>query len=376
MEKMRFQIIKKDSHTNARIGILRLPHGEVKTPVFMPVATKGAVKTLFPQEVEALGYEIILSNTYHIFEKPGLKEIEEFGGLHSYIGWKKPILTDSGGYQVFSLGKHSKVVEEGVEFRSLLDGRKIIATPESVLDWQAVLGSDVVMVLDVCTPYGISYEKTKDALKITLKWAERSIKHWETIETNSLIFGIVQGGFYEDLRKKAASEITKIKFDGYAVGGLSVGEPKEVMYRISEVVALELPEEKPRYFMGLGDPVSILTAIAQGYDMFDSALPTRIARGGSFLTEEGSKNIRNSAFKGSKSPLSELCSCVACKNFTAGYIRHLYLSEETLALRMLTIHNLNFMQKLIENARKEIEKGRFIEYFNKFKEKFNSFLKN
>jgi queuine tRNA-ribosyltransferase len=374
MKESIFRVNKKDSHTNARTGVLRLPHGEVRTPVFMPVATKGTVKTLLPQEVEALGYEMILSNTYHIFEKPGLKEIEKFGGLHSYIGWKRPILTDSGGYQVFSLGKHSKVLEDGVEFRSLIDGKKIIATPESVLEWQLKLGSDIAMVLDVCTPFGISYEETRTALEITLQWAERSIKYWKGIHTDNLIFGIVQGGFYEELRRKAAREMAGLDFDGYAAGGLSVGEPKEVMYTMSEAVALELPEEKPRYFMGLGDPVSILTAISQGYDMFDSALPTRIARGGSFLTEEGSRNIRNSIFKGSRSPLSENCSCTACKNFTSGFIRHLYLSEETLALRLLTIHNLNFMKELIEKARNKIEEGGFLDYLNEFREKFNSFF--
>lgn len=333
----------------------------------MPVATKGAVKTLSPHEVEELGYEIILSNTYHLIEKPGIQEIKSFGGLHNYIGWRKPILTDSGGYQVFSLHRLVKIQKEGVVFRSLLDGREIRATPESVIQWQREIGSDVSMVLDVCTPYGVSRKAAEDAVIITTEWAKRSMNAWKEGEPSGrLIFGIVQGNFFRDLRSLSASQLIEMDFDGFAAGGLSVGEPKELMFEMSDLVAELLPEEKPRYFMGLGDPPSILRAISQGYDMFDSALSTRIARGGSFFTKSGTRNIRNSAFKGARSPIVEECRCFTCTNFSSGFIRHLYLSEETLALRLLTIHNLHFLSELMKSARKAIKSGDFYTFMENF----------
>jgi queuine tRNA-ribosyltransferase len=369
-----FVVEAKDRSTNARAGKMFLPHGLVKTPFYMPVATKGAVKTLSPHELEEIGYEIILSNTYHLLEKPGLKEIEEFGGLHRYMAWHRPILTDSGGYQVFSLHKMVKVELQGVKFRSLIDGKLIEATPEAVLDWQEIIGSDISMVLDVCTPYGISRERAIEALKITEAWAKRSILHWKQKERGGRrIFGIVQGNFFSDLRQEAAKNLSALDFDGFAVGGLSVGEPKEVMFEMSKIVASMLPDSKPRYFMGLGDPPSIVQAVAQGYDMFDSALATRIARGGSFYTKTGAKNIRNHAFKGKEEPLENECTCYTCKNFAAGYIRHLYLSEETLALRLLTYHNLYFMHRLMDNIRRSILDGVFANFAADF---LNSYREN
>lgn len=367
-----FSILKKDKYTRARIGILRLKHGEVKTPLYMPVATKGAVKTLLPQEVETIGFEMILSNTYHLIEKPGLEEIAFFGGINNYIGWKKPVLTDSGGYQVFSLHKHVHIEETGVTFRSLIDGKKIKATPEEVIEWQDIIGSDIAMVLDVCTPYGIKKESAEKALKITEIWAKRSIEFWSnSYREGRMLFGIVQGNFFKDLRIQATENLINLNFPGYAVGGLSVGEPKELMFEISDLVAQRLPEEKPRYFMGLGDPPSILIAIAQGYDMFDSALATRIARGGSFFTKIGPRNIRNSQLKMSSEKLDSDCSCLACENFTAGYIRHLYLSEETLALRLLTYHNLFFINKIIEEARHAIERGKYSQFLANFLDQYS-----
>lgn len=362
-----FIIEAKDNLTAARAGKIRLPHGEVLTPFYMPVATKAAVKTLSPHELIEIGYEIILSNTYHLVEKPGLDELEKFGGLHRYMSWNRPILTDSGGYQVFSLHKLVKINEEGVIFRSLIDGRLIKATPEAVLDWQTVIGSDIAMVLDVCTPFDIDKSKAEEALKLTENWARRSIVFWRSKDTQGRkIFGIVQGNFYADLRKRAAQYLAELDFDGYAVGGLSVGEPKEIMFEMSAIVVSDLPEAKPRYFMGLGDPPSIVRAVAQGYDMFDSALATRIARGGSFYTYYGSKNIRNKVYKGKEESLDVNCGCYTCTNFAVGYIRHLYLSEETLALRLLTYHNLYFMKKLMERIRQAIVSGRFSEFAGEF----------
>lgn len=362
-----FEIKHIDRETRARVGVLKLPHGEVTTPFYMPVATKGAVKTLMPSEVSQIGYEIILSNTYHLIEKPGLEEIASFGGLHSYIGWQKPILTDSGGYQVFSLHKMVKVESEGVLFKSLIDGRNIKATPEAVLDWQKILNSDISMVLDVCTPYGIDKNRATEALEITEQWAKRSLKHWKKYENEErLLFGIVQGNFFADLRKRAAENLSEMDFDGYAAGGLSVGEPKELMFEMSEIVVSNLPENKPRYLMGLGDLPSILKAIAQGYDLFDSALNTRISRGGAFYTRKGLQNIRLSKFKGSKEPFEPLCKCFVCNSFTIGFIRHLYLSEETLALRLLTYHNLYFINEVLKEARQAIIEKRYKSFLENF----------
>lgn len=364
---MFFTVEYRDSKTNARAGIMRLPHGEVKTPFFMPVATKGAVKTLTPDELKDIGYEIILANTYHLFEKPGLEELSSFGGLHNYMNWSRPILTDSGGYQVFSLHKFVKINQDGVIFRSLIDGKEVHATPESVIDWQEVIGSDISMVLDVCTPFGISVSKAKEALDITIDWARRCIEYWKRKERGERrIFGIIQGSFYPEFRKEAVQRMSELEFDGFAAGGLSVGEPKELMHEISSLVCELLPNEKPRYFMGLGDPVSIVKAIAEGYDMFDSAYPTRIARGGAFITKQGIFNIRNSEYKGQRLPLDKDCKCYSCQNFSAGYIRHLYMSEETLALRLLTLHNLTFMKELMHEARKHIINGSYVAFSENF----------
>lgn len=367
-----FEVQAVDKETAARAGLIKTAHGSAKTPLYMPVATKGAVKTLSPFEVKELGYEVILSNTYHLIEKPGVEEIASFGGLHEYMSWNSSILTDSGGYQVFSLHRTVKIEDDGVVFRSLIDGKKVKLTPETVIDYQSLLRSDISMVLDVCTPFGISKDEARKALEITESWAKRSHEHWQkTKKEGRLLFGIVQGNFFSDLRERAVKNMVEIDFEGYAVGGLSVGEPKEVMFEISGIVVEHLPKHKPRYFMGLGDPPSILKAIAQGYDMFDSALSTRIARGGSFYTFKGPKNIRNAEFKAKKKPLDESCDCIVCRNFSLGYIRHLYLSEETLALRLLTYHNLYFMKKLLEKARSAIEEGRYKEFLKNFLDNYS-----
>lgn len=365
----KFEISSRAKDCHARTGIIKTPHGIVHTPFFMPVATKAAVKTLSVDELEKIGFEIILSNTYHLIEKPGLEALKLFGGLHRFMSWERSILSDSGGYQVFSLHKMVRIEEEGIRFRSLIDGREIAATPESVLQWQHHIGSDMVMVLDVCTPYGISREKAREAMEITTRWAERSKRVWQ--EKDRMIFGIVQGSFYPELREEAAKRIVELDFDGYAAGGLSVGEPRDVLLEMAEIVASQLPEDRPRYLMGLGDPVTVLECIALGYDMFDSALPTRIARGGAFFTANGAFNIRNSRFEHDDAPLEEGCKCLACKHYSRAYIRHTYLSDETLALRLLTYHNLFFMQNLIKKARKAIEEGYFLQLVSDFKEGFN-----
>lgn len=365
-----FRVISKTADCQARTGILRTPHGDVRTPFFMPVATKAAVKTLSAVELEQIGFEIILSNTYHLIEKPSLEALGYFGGLHRFMGWQGSILTDSGGYQVFSLHKLVKIEEEGVTFRSLIDGRQIVATPEAVLDWQSVIGSDIAMVLDVCTPYGIDKDQTKKALETTVNWAYRSRRYWK--EEDRLIFGIVQGGFFPDLRVEAARRIVELDFDGYAAGGLSVGEPRELLLEMSALVAENLPEDRPRYLMGLGDPITVLDAITQGYDMFDSALPTRIARGGAFFTADGTYNIRNSRFELDDVPLEEGCGCFTCRHYSRGYIRHTYLSDETLALRLLTYHNLFFMQQLINKTREAIERGKLLPMVEEFSDRFKN----
>lgn len=359
-----FKIIHQDKNSNARIGKINTEHGIVETPAFMPVATKGAVKTLSAEEVSKIGYQIILSNTYHILERPGLDIIKKHGGIHKFMHWDKPILTDSGGYQVFSLSRMVEVTDEGVSFRSLIDGSKRFATPELVVKWQEELGADIAMVLDECIPYGSDKKIARSAMERTIEWAGRS-KDTDTGNKN-LLFGIVQGNFYGDLRRESALRTVEIGFPGYAIGGLSVGEPEGLMWEMAEISLNFLPDEKPIYFMGLGDPIGLLKGIHRGIDLFDSALPTRIARGGSFFTGRGSESIRNAKFKDEIKSLDEECNCPVCKKYSAAYIRHLYLSEETLALEMLTYHNLYFLKQMLDGAKVAIRNNSFSKYKNGF----------
>ncbi|MCS7201900.1 MAG: tRNA guanosine(34) transglycosylase Tgt [Dictyoglomus sp.] len=367
---MRFEIIKKDIKSRARIGKITTTHGEVNTPVFMPVGTHGAVKTLTPEEVREQGAEIILGNTYHLFLRPGSKIIKNAGGLHKFMGWEGPILTDSGGYQVYSLARLSKIENDGIYFNSHIDGTKHFFTPELVMEIQFHLGSDIIMPLDVCIGYPASFWETKFALDLTLDWLKRSIEYKKLREDQQILFGIVQGGFYPSLRKEAVEKMVDLPIFGFALGGISVGEPKEKMYEIINYTTELLPEDKPRYLMGVGAPEDLVIAVGFGIDMFDCVLPTRLARHGVFYTKEGRRNIKNSKYKEDFLPLEEDCDCYSCKKFTRSYIRHLFLQYETLAYRLLTIHNLRFLFRLMRNIRESIKEGRYESFKKEFLENY------
>ncbi|GAB6886637.1 tRNA guanosine(34) transglycosylase Tgt [Desulfothermus okinawensis JCM 13304] len=359
-----FEVLHVDG--NARIGRLKTKHGIVNTPIFMPVGTRASVKALSSHDVYSIGAEIILSNTYHLYLRPGDKLIKELGGLHNFMNWHRPILTDSGGYQVFSLSALRDITEEGVIFRSHIDGSKHLFTPENVTQIQENLGSDIMMVLDECVPYGADYDYTKKSLKLTTTWAKRA--YLARKNPKQLLFGIVQGGFFSDLREESAKQITEIPFDGYAIGGLSVGEPKEIMFNMLGSVIPILPWNRPRYLMGVGKPMDILNAIEMGVDMFDCVLPTRNARNGTLYTSLGKINIKKKKFKKDDSPLDPNCNCYTCTNFTRAYLRHLYTTRELLAYRLNTIHNLAFYLNLVREARFAIKHKKFFKFKNRLLE--------
>ncbi len=364
-----FKILAKDG--KARVGKLKTPHGEIDTPVFMPVGTQGTVKAMTHSLLEDTGAQIMLGNTYHLYLRPGTNIIQKAGGLHSFIGWNKPILTDSGGYQVFSLaqGRYGdrkskvKVKEEGVEFRDHLAGDIHLFTPERVIEIQEIFGSDIIMPLDECVEYPIDKEYAKSALERTIRWLERSLK----VKTNKsqALFPIVQGAFFEDLRVESANKTVEFDAHGYAIGGLSVGEPKEIMYRMTQVVTEILPSDKPRYLMGIGKPEDIIEAVYRGVDMFDCVIPTRTARTGTLYTSEGTLNIRQEKFKDDFSPIDPNCGCYTCKNFSRAYLRHLFVAEEISSYILNTIHNLSFYLSLMERIRTSILEGKF-EQFRQF----------
>jgi len=361
-----FTLLRTDSSSSARRGRLALAHGEVETPVFMPVGTRGTVKSVHPLELvdPALDCRILLGNTYHLYLRPGTEVLEHFGGLHRFMGWERPILTDSGGYQVFSLSKLRRLSEEGVRFQSHLDGSPIFLTPESVLEIQRSIGSDICMVLDECPPYPSTHEYATRSLALTQRWAERS-RDW--IERHrppgQRYFGIVQGASHPDLREKAARDLVAFDFDGYAIGGLSVGEPVPEMLRAVEVAAPILPEGKPRYAMGLGQPDQLLELIARGIDLFDCVLPTRVARNGTAYTADGTINLKNAQWERSLLPLAgDEETHPLCRGFTRGYLRHLIKSDEILGLRLLTLHNLAFYLHLMKRVRHAIDDGSFAEF--------------
>jgi len=359
----------------ARRGTLKTPHGEIQTPFFMTIGTVGAIKGLLPSEVREVGGEIILSNTYHLHLRPGEDIVNKAGGLHKFMNWDGPILTDSGGFQVFSLSKIRKLTEEGVEFRSHLNGAKIFLTPEKAMDIQLKLGSDIIMCLDECPGASQDKKYVEDSLELTTRWAKRCKEHKDAVDKTSvlnpesLLFGIVQGGMHPSLREKSAKQLMEIGFDGYAVGGLSVGEPNEVMYKILTEIVPILPEDKPRYLMGVGTPQDILEAVERGVDMFDCVLPTRNARHGHIFTSQGTVRIRNEKFKEDFSPLDPECDCYTCRNFTKAYLRHLFIANEILSLRLNTLHNVAFYQKLMKGIRQSIEEDRFAEFKEEFLEK-------
>ncbi len=359
-----FEVLYKDK--NARLGKLHTYHGVITTPIFMPVGTRGSVKALSAHDVEEIGAEIILGNTYHLYLRPGDELIRDLGGLHKFCGWHKPILTDSGGFQVFSLSPLREISDEGVIFRSHIDGSKHLFSPKKVIEIQENLGSDIMMVLDECVPFGADYQYTKNSVKLTTKWAKQCYQ--SKTKDNQLLFGIVQGGFYPDLRRQSAMELLEIPFDGYAIGGLSVGEPKDIMFQILEQTLPYLPDDKPRYLMGVGKPMDILNAIELGVDMFDCVLPTRNARNGTLYTSLGKINIKRQEYKKDKSPLDPNCNCYTCQNFSKAYLRHLYTTKELLSYRLNTIHNLAFYLNLIKEARYHIRHGTYTSFKNSMKE--------
>jgi queuine tRNA-ribosyltransferase len=345
----------------ARAGVLRTAHGDVPTPAFMPVGTKGTVKTVDPQELRALGTSILLGNTYHLHFRPGEDLIAELGGLHGFMAWDGPILTDSGGFQVFSLRDTiASVDDEGVTFRSVYDGAPARFTPESVAECQAKLGSDIAMCLDICAPVDIPRAELAEAVRRTTLWATR--QHAAPRGDGQLLFGIAQGASDPELRRRSIAALSELDFDGYALGGLAIGEERDVMFETTAWAADLLPAEKPRYFMGIGDPEGVLEVIERGVDMFDCVLPTRTARTGSALTWEGRLNLRNAAFARDPRPLDEDCSCPACTRFSRAYIRHLINQQELLGLRLLSLHNLRFLLELTANARVAIGQGRLAAY--------------
>jgi len=347
-----FQVIKQHSHSAARLGRLLTPHGEIETPAFMPVGTQGTVKALSPEDVIQCGSNIILGNTYHLYLRPGHSVIKSLGGLHRFMHWDKPILTDSGGFQVFSLNTLAKVTEEGVTFKSHIDGSTHFFSPELSMEIQEALGSDISMTLDEPTPYPSDYTTTEKSLKLSSRWAARC-KAAHQLENQSL-FGIVQGGMYKDLRIQSTKEITEIGFPGYAIGGLSVGEEKNIMYDIAAHTAEYLPKNKPRYLMGVGTPEDLKQCSGMGVDMFDCVMPSRNARNGSLFTSQGKINIRNLQYKTDDSPLDPECDCYTCKNYSRAYLRHLFIADEIFVMRLNTLHNINFYQKRMQAIRKAI----------------------
>ena len=368
-----YELIKKDTKTGARRGIIHTPHGDIDTPVFMPVGTQATVKAMTPEELkDMVNAKIILSNTYHLYLRPGDDLIAEAGGLHKFMNWDRPILTDCGGFQVFSLSKLRDISEEGVLFRSHLDGSKHFLSPEKSISIQNNLGSDIMMAFDECCPYPSTYEYTKASMERTTRWAKRSKEAHRRPEEQGL-FGIVQGGMYKDLREESAKQLVELDFPGYAVGGLSVGEPAELMYDILAYTTPFLPEDKPRYLMGVGTPDYLIEAVMRGIDMCDCVLPTRIARNGTALTSEGKVVVRNATYEKDWSPLDSNCDCYTCTHYTRAYIRHLIKAGEILGARLLTIHNLRFLVRLMENVRKAIEEDRLTEFREKFyKNYYNS----
>lgn len=362
-----FNLIKKDTGSSARLGKMMTAHGIVDTPAFMPVGTQATVKSLTPEQIRTCGAQIILGNTYHLYLRPGHETIKKMGGLHTFMNWPGPILTDSGGFQVYSLGKLRKITDDGVIFRSHIDGSKHFLTPQKALEIQEALGSDIMMCLDECTPYPATYAQTQKSLALTMQWA----KLCKEAKNNSeqALFGIVQGGTYLDLRRQAVEEILPIDFDGYALGGVSVGEPKEIMYAIAETITPLLPEDKPRYLMGVGTPEDIVYGVSCGIDMFDCVIPTRSARHGLLFTNSEKIVIKNARFREDDAPIDETCDCYTCRNFSRAYLRHLYIAGEILAMVLNTIHNVHYYMRLLEQIRAALEKNSFTQFKNTFMKK-------
>lgn len=377
--KNMFQLIKKDKNTKARLGKITTAHGSIDSPFFMPVGTNGTVKTLSFESLLEFETQIILSNTYHLYLRPGLDVIGEAGGLHKFISWDKPMLTDSGGYQVFSLAKLRKLTDEGVEFRSHYDGSTQFFTPEKVIDIERVLGADIIMPLDECAPYPCDRAQAEKSVQRTTVWAKRSREHFiktEKEKGRQFLFGIIQGATFKDLREQSARELIDIGFDGYAIGGVSVGEPVPVMFETLDWVMPLLPEDKPHYFMGIGLPDQIVKAAGEGIDMFDTCIPTRYGRHGSAFTSRGRVVLRNAAYIKDFGPIDNACSCRVCRKYTRSYIRHLLNSNEILGLKLVTYHNVYFYVNLMKQIRAAIAQDQYREFQKEFLEKYESELQS
>ncbi len=354
---MKFDLITTDGA--ARRGRMTLAHGQVDTPAFMPVGTYGTVKAMTPEALANTGAQICLGNTFHLWLRPGMEVIKQFGGLHQFMNWDKPILTDSGGFQVFSLGDLRKITEEGVKFASPIDGARLFLTPEISMQIQKDLNSDIVMIFDECTPYPADYKTAAESMRLSLRWARRSRDEHDRLENTNALFGIVQGGMHEALRDESLAGLKEINFNGFAIGGLSVGEPKEDMMRILAHTAPQLPTDKPRYLMGVGTPEDLMDSVEQGIDMFDCVMPTRNARNGHLFTRYGDVKIKNARFKTDQAPLDPTCTCYTCQNFSRAYLHHLFRAGEILSSILNTIHNLHYYQTLMAEMRSAIENGQF-----------------
>jgi len=364
-----FEVIKEDKNTLARYGFISLRGNTYETPMFMPVGTQATVKGMTPEMVKECGSAIILANTYHLWERPGEDIVYKAGGLHKFMNYDGPMLTDSGGFQVFSLAKPKDIKEEGVYFKSTIDGKKLFLSPEKSIQIQEKLGADIIISFDECPPYPVSREYMKNSVERTLRWAKRG-KNVHT--TDQLLFGVVQGGEFSDLREYSAKELIKMDFPGYTVGGTSVGEGKDVMYKMISDSTKHLPKDKPRYLMGVGDPIDIIEGVIRGIDMFDCVLPTRIARHGNAFTRYGKINLKNAKYKEDFTHLEDKCDCYTCKHYTKAYIRHLLMCDEMLAGTLLSIHNIRFLTKMMEEIRLAIKEDRFLEYKSEFLEKYNA----
>lgn len=364
-----YEVIKKSNENAARLGKITTSRGVIETPIFMPVGTQATVKSMTPEELKEIRSQIILSNTYHLYMRPGHDLIREAGGLHAFMNWDRPILTDSGGFQVFSLGAMRKISEEGVSFRSHIDGSKHFITPEKAVEIQTALGSDILMAFDECPPYPADRRYVKQSLERTTRWAKRC-RQVHDPDGRQTLFGIVQGGMYKDLRRQSVEELLELGFKGYALGGLSVGEPKELMYEVLEFTMPLMPEEKPRYLMGVGSPDCLFEGVERGVDMFDCVLPTRMARTGTAMTSQGRVAIKQARYTRDFSPLDPECDCYTCRNYSRAYLRHLYKANEILSARLFTYHNLYFLLRLMENIREAIREDRFAalkkDFFRKY----------
>ncbi|ARF16192.1 tRNA guanosine(34) transglycosylase Tgt [Sporosarcina ureae] len=369
MAAITYEHIKTCKQTGARLGIVHTPHGSFETPAFMPVGTQATVKTMAPEELKAMGAGIILSNTYHLWLRPGNEIVKEAGGLHKFMNWDRPILTDSGGFQVFSLSKFRNIKEEGVHFRNHINGDKLFLSPEKAMEIQNDLGADIMMAFDECPPFPATHEYMKASVERTSRWAERCLEaHGRP--TDQGLFGIVQGGEFEDLRKQSARDLVSMDFPGYAIGGLSVGEPKDIMNKVLDFTTPLLPQDKPRYLMGVGSPDSLIDGAIRGIDMFDCVLPTRIARNGTLMTSEGRVVVKNAKYERDFGPLDPNCDCYACKNYSRAYIRHLIRAGETFGIRLTSYHNLHFLLNLMEQVRQAIREDRLGDFREEFFEQY------